>query len=97
MRTRPIIVNEIRRLSQEEGLNDAEIAKEIGYNRVSVNRIRTEYGIPVCNKDNRKDRKCTCPQCGDTYFIRRCEKPGICCPACAMKAEQGIHEQYAVI
>ena len=33
--TSPIIVNEIRRLSQEEGLKDIEIADIIKYNRVS--------------------------------------------------------------
>ena len=45
--TSPIIVNEIRRLSQEEGLKDSEIADIIKYNRVSIQRIRNENGIPT--------------------------------------------------
>lgn len=90
MNTSPVIVNEIRRLSQEEGLKDAEIADIIQYNRVSVQRIRNEYGIPTYNKAVRKDKATRCPMCGHDYFIRRNEKPGICCPECAVKAEQRI-------
>ena len=60
--TSPIIVNEIRRLSQEEGLKDAEIADIIKYNRVSIQRIRNEHNIPTYNKDMRKDKRAVCPQ-----------------------------------
>lgn len=94
MNTSPIIVNEIQRLSQEEGLKDGEIADIIKYNRVSVQRIRKEYGIPNYNKSVRKDKKVGCPQCGKPYMIRRNEKPGICCPDCAVKATKAIEEQY---
>lgn len=94
MNTSPIIVNEIRRLSQEEGLKDGEVADIIKYNRVSVQRIRKEYGIPNYNKSVRKDKKVGCPQCGKPYMIRRNEKPGICCPDCAVKATKAIEEQY---
>lgn len=94
MNTSPVIINEIRRLSQEEGLKDSEIADIIKYNRVSVQRIRQENGIPVYNKSVRKDKKVGCPQCGRTYLIRRNEKPGICCPDCAVKATKAIEEQY---
>ena len=92
--TSPIIVNEIRRLSQEEGLKDSEIADIIKYNRVSIQRIRNEHGIPTYNKDVRKDKKVICPQCGEDYLIRRNEKPGICCPKCAEIANTKIEEQY---
>lgn len=92
--TSPIIVNEIRRLSQEEGLKDSEIADIIKYNRVSIQRIRQENGIPTYNKMKRKDKKVICPQCCGEYFIRRDEKPGICCPTCADKLNQRIQEQY---
>lgn len=80
--TSPIIVNEIRRLSQEEGLKDSEIADIIKYNRVSVQRIRQDNGIPTYNIENRKDKDCICPHCGNHYMIRRCETPSICCPNC---------------
>ena len=92
--TSPIIVNEIRRLSQEEGLKDSEIADIIKYNRVSIQRIRNEHNIPTYNKDVRKDKKVICPQCGGNYLIPRNEKPGICCPKCAEIANAKIEEQY---
>ena len=92
--TSPIIVNEIRRLSQEEGLKDSEIADIIKYNRVSIQRIRNEHNIPTYNKDVRKDKKVICPQCGGNYLIRRNEKPGICCPKCAEITNAKIEEQY---
>ena len=92
--TSPIIVTEIRRLSQEEGLKDSEIADIIKYNRVSIQRIRNEHGIPTYNKDVRKDKKVICPQCGGDYLIRRNEKPGICCPKCTEIANAKIEEQY---
>jgi transposase-like protein len=80
--TSPVIVEEIRRLSQEEGLKDCEIADTIQYDRVSIQRIRKAHNIPTYNIKVRKDKKVTCPQCGNTYLIRRNEKPGICCPDC---------------
>lgn len=92
--TSPIIVNEIRRLSQEEGLKDSEIADIIKYNRVSVQRIRTEHDIPTYKKEMRKDKRAVCPQCGKAYFIRRIEKPGICCPDCVTAMTQKIENQY---
>ena len=95
--TSPIIVNEIRRLSQEEGLKDVEIADVIKYNRVSVQRIRNENNIPKYNMDNRKDKKVICPQCCGQYFIRRKENPGICCPECIDKMNQAIKDQYCQV
>lgn len=92
--TSPIIVQEIRRLSQEEGLKDSEIADIIKYNRVSVQRIRQENGIPTYNKDVRKDKKAICPQCCGQYFIRRYEKPGVCCPSCEERLNKQIEEQF---
>ncbi len=56
MRTSPIIVNEIRRLSQEEGLTDSEIAEIVRYNRVTIQRIRKDNDIPTYNKEKRKLR-----------------------------------------
>jgi len=89
MKTSPIIVNEIRRLSQEEGLRDAEIAEIIEYNRVSVQKIRKANNIPTYNKEMRKDKVVVCPVCNSTYYIRRKEEPGICCPACVSKVNKG--------
>lgn len=94
MNTSPIIINEIRRLSQEEGLKDSEIADIIKYNRVSVQRIRQENGIPTYNKSVRKDKEVLCPQCARHYFIRRNEKPGICCPDCMTRLNKQIEENY---
>jgi hypothetical protein len=85
MKTSPIIVEEIRRLSQEEGLKDSEIAEIIQYNRVSVQKIRKNNNIPSYNINVRKDKKEICPNCKKEYYIRRNEKPGICCPECELK------------
>ena len=92
--TSPIIINEIRRLSQEEGLRDSEIAKIIKYNRVSVQRIRQENNIPTYNISRRKDKDVVCPQCCNHYFVRRSEKAGICCPECEQKLNNKIEQQY---
>ena len=80
--TSPVIVEEIRRLSQEEGLRDCEIAEAIKYDRVSVQRIRKAHGIPTYNIGVRRDKAARCPQCKSIYYIRRNEEPGICCPSC---------------
>lgn len=88
MKTNPLIVNEIRRLSQEEGLKDTEIADIIQYNRVSIQRIRKENNIPTYNKNMRKDKLVTCPNCKCNYYIRRNELPKICCPNCAKEIEE---------
>jgi hypothetical protein len=85
MKTSPIIVEEIRKLSQEEGLKDSEIADIIKYNRVSIQKIRKDNNIPSYNINVRKDRKEICPNCNKIYYIRRNEKPGICCPECEIK------------
>jgi len=92
--TSPIIINEIRRLSQDEGLKDSEIADIIKYNRVSVQRIRRENDIPTYKKENRMDKEVVCPQCCGHYMIRRHEKAGICCPKCEEAANKIIQERY---
>lgn len=83
--TSPIIIEEIRRLSQDEGLRDGEIADIIKYHRVTVQRIRESNNIPTYNIENRKDKEEICPQCGKHYMIRRCEKAKIGCPECIKK------------
>ncbi len=93
-RQQQLIIDEIRRLSQEEGLRDIEIADIIEYNRVSVQRIRRENNIPKYNIKNRKDKEVICPQCLQHYMIRRSEKPGICCPDCLDALTKKIEEQY---
>lgn len=92
--TSPVIVDKIRFLSQEEGLKDSEIAEKIGYNRVSVQRIRKQYNIPTWNPANRKDKAIMCPQCGKAYYIRRNQPPMICCPECQDKANHIIADTY---
>ena len=89
MKTSPIIIEEIRRLSQEEGLKDTEIAEIIQYNRVTVQKIRKSNNIPTYNLSNRKDKITVCPLCKRSYYIRRCETPKICCPSCASDLEKG--------
>ena len=94
--TSPILVNEIRRLSQEEGLRDSEIGDIIGYHRISIQRIREKYNIPIYNIEMRKDCEKKCPMCKKIYYIRRKDKkePNICCPECAEKYEEMIANRF---
>ena len=77
-----LIVEQITRLSQQEGLNDSEIAEQLGYARGSIQRIRRAYNIPVANKENRKDKPCKCMKCSNEFYIRRNESDKIFCPEC---------------
>lgn len=76
------IVKEIRRLSQEEGLNDVEIGKILGYARGSIQRIRRGEGIPKNDITKRKDKECVCMKCNKTFYIRRYEHDKLVCPEC---------------
>lgn len=67
-------VDKVRELSQEEGLRDHEIAEILGCARATVNRTRKVEGIAMANLSNRKDKKCTCDECGAEYYIRRKER-----------------------
>lgn len=77
-----LIVEQIIKLSQEEGLNDSEIGEQLGYARGSIQRIRRTYDIPIANKENRKDKSCKCMKCEKQFFIRRCESNKIFCSDC---------------
>lgn len=77
-----LIVEQITKLSQEEGLSDSEIAEELGYARGSIQRIRKTYNIPIANRENRKDKSCKCMKCDKTFYIRRNESDKIFCPEC---------------
>lgn len=68
---KPVSADEIRRLSQEEGLIDREIAEVIGCHRVTVSRIRLRDNIPRPNLANRKDKEQVCKRCGKSELIRR--------------------------
>lgn len=71
-------VEEIRRLSQEEGFKDSEIALLLGVCRATVNRARMEHKIPRANLSNRKDKLSYCNKCKTPFIIRRGEKSRIC-------------------
>ena len=77
-----LIVEQITRLSQQEGLNDSEIGEQLGYARGSIQRIRRTYNIPVANKENRKDKLCKCMKCDKKFYIRRGESDNLFCPEC---------------
>lgn len=88
-----LVVNQIYKLSQEEGLTDTEIAKKLGYARGSIQRIRMENNIPTANKSNRKDKICKCMKCDGKFFIRRCESNRIVCPTCEIMIENQNKEE----
>lgn len=75
-------VDEIIRLSNEEGLNDREIAVRLNCNRSSVTRIRNRNKIPKCNKDNRKDKSYKCINCGNIVYIKRVDTLKAFCDTC---------------
>ena len=65
-----LIIEQITRLSQQEGLSDSEIGEQLGYARGSIQRIRKAYNIPVANKNNRKDKPCKCMKCDKIFDIK---------------------------
>lgn len=77
-----LVIDEIRRLSQEEGMKDSEIAAHLGLSRATVNRARMKHGIPTANLLNRRDKECQCVQCGETFWIRRKERKRHVCDMC---------------
>lgn len=86
--TKQFIVDEIRRLSQDEGMTDAEIAEELGYRRESIARIRRQQDIPRYVLGNRRDKLCKCMVCDRQFYIRRCEPDRIACPECEIKLKE---------
>lgn len=76
------IVKEITRLSQNEGLNDREIAVILGCSRATVNRVRVKTSIPKANLFNKKDKTYVCSKCGETIVIRRKERRRLYCTSC---------------
>lgn len=81
----PLVISEVRRLSQEEGLFDHEIAKELHISRVTVNRIRHAHNIPKVNLRFRKDKECQCVTCEHKFLVRRNQRKSIYCPVCRVK------------
>lgn len=78
-----LVVKEVERLSQEEGLNDREISIKLGCSRATVNRIRVGYEIPTANLSNRRDKKYICSKCGKEVFIRRRDRRKLYCTECS--------------
>jgi len=84
------VVDEIRRLTLEEGLRDDEIAAIIGCCRATVNRERIRNGIPTANLQNRKDKICICHKCGGKVYIRRKERKVTICESCRVQMESRV-------
>lgn len=72
----------VRKLSQEEGMTDKEIAENIGSSRSAVARARGRHGIPRSNRMNRKDKKEKCVLCGYERFISRKQYKQTHCHSC---------------
>jgi len=90
-----LIVEQIRRMSQEEGLSDSEIGEQLGYARVSVQRIRKTNNIPIANRENRKDKPCKCMKCDKEFFIKRNESDKIFCPECEITESAKYNKMLA--
>lgn len=81
----PMVVEEIRRLSQDEGLHDHEIAELLGVSRVTIARQRAANNIPRANLENRKDKTFVCQGCRETITIARKERKKWYCDSCKEK------------
>lgn len=82
------LVEEVRRLSQQEGYSDKEISAALGCSRATVNRTRNAHNIPLANLRNRKDKSYTCTHCSTIVVIARKERKKRYCPDC--REELGI-------
>lgn len=78
-------VSEVMHLSQNEGLNDRQIAERFGCARETITRIRRGCNIPVCNKDNRQDKTYICARCKKEVTIRRRDRRRALCSECEAK------------
>lgn len=77
-----MVVQEIRRLSQEVGLTDREIANRLGLSMDTIRRVRKANSIPRANLANRVDKRYTCQRCGKVVAIARKERRRKYCPEC---------------
>lgn len=75
-------IETVRVMSQEEGLNDRQIADKLGCSRVTITRIRTRNNIPRCEIYNRKDKHFVCLGCGDKVYIKRKDRRQAFCEKC---------------
>lgn len=78
----PELVTEVRRLSQEKGLFDYEIADLLDKHRVTITRCRETHGIPRPNLDNREDKLQVCRMCGREEYIPRKQRVKGYCQSC---------------
>lgn len=85
-------IDNVRHLSQEEGLKDGEIAERLGCSRATVNRTRQAYNIPTANLRNRKDKHCICEACEKEYYVQRKERRKKYCNTCLEKIEPSYKE-----
>ncbi|WP_422661779.1 hypothetical protein ACK8P5_25835 (plasmid) [Paenibacillus sp. EC2-1] len=89
----PIQVDQVRALSQSEGLFDHEIADRMGCHRTTVTRCRLRYGIPHTNLANRRDKIQTCKRCGQQDLIYRKDRILKYCGSCRDTIEDERREK----
>lgn len=85
----PVLVEELKRLAQEEGMTDKEIADIFGCSRATINRTRQKYNIPTANLENRMDKQYTCTFCNTVVTIRRKERKKRYCDSCREQLKIG--------
>lgn len=89
-----IIIDQVYKLSQEEGMTDQEIGNKLGYSRVQIARIRKENNIPKSNFAFRKDDPYKCMRCKEIFLKRRNESK-MFCPECEKIALQEYKVELA--
>ncbi len=82
-----INIDEVIRLSQDEGLFDHEISDQLGCHRVTITRIRQRHHIPRPNLRNRKDKEQECKKCGKITLLRRKQRITKYCDHCKQVQE----------
>lgn len=85
--------DDVRRLSQDEGLFDHEIADQLNTYRVKVTRSRQKNNIPRPNLANRKDKEHRCRRCGEVHLIRRKDRAQGYCDTCKPLAREELLER----
>lgn len=89
------VAKEIERLSQEEGLNDREIAEALGCSRSTVARSRKANDIPTACLHNKRDKKYVCGSCGQDVYIRRKDRRKFYCDECELKTDEDLEKKYS--
>ena len=90
LREMPVVIDMVKRLSQEEGLKDHEIAAKMNVSRETIQRIRKANNISSANLKMRLDKEYKCIRCGKVDYVRRNERKPTFCSDCIYEINNNI-------